>query len=315
MHKASIIVPAYNAAEYIGATLDSIMAQTFTDFECIVIDDGSTDKTVEVVKGYGDDRIKLIEQKNSGGPAKPRNVGLEHASGDYIFMFDSDDLMKPNKLEVSISAFDAHPSSDFLFTNFCSIDEQGGIINPDFLAEYDTLWNLLGGRPNDDSPELIDSANLCNALVRINFIGTSSVAIRAAALERAHQFNEELHNADDYLFWMTFLKNHNALFVDVVLHKYRIRQDGISNRSYLRRGPSRIKVLEILRAECEAKDHRLVLAKKLSKEYSNMAYAYQKNKDYGKQKEYARKSLIEKINLVAVKLLIQSIMRGNARSR
>src|SRR5690606_25044226 len=108
------------------------------------------------------------------------------ASGDYIFMFDSDDLMKPNKLEVSINALDAKPSADFLFTNFCSIDEHDAIINPDFLAEYDTLWNLLDGRPKDDSPVSTNAAELSNALVRINFIGTSSVVIRAAALERKH---------------------------------------------------------------------------------------------------------------------------------
>src|SRR5690606_23381295 len=114
---------------------------------------------------------------------------------------------------------------------------------------------------------------------------------------------EELRNADDYLFWMTFLKDHEALFINSVLHSYRIRQDSISNRSYLRRGPSRIKVLEILQATCKSPSHQLVLAKKLSREYANMAHAHRDNASYGRQRDFALKSLLAKFNKKALKLL------------
>src|SRR5690606_3082381 len=115
MPKASIVIPAYNAGAYITRTLDSILSQSLEDFECLVIDDGSTDNTAELVNSYQDQRIRLFRQANSGGPAAPRNVGLENARADYIFIFDSDDIMLPDKLKITVAALDAHLDVDMAF--------------------------------------------------------------------------------------------------------------------------------------------------------------------------------------------------------
>jgi glycosyltransferase involved in cell wall biosynthesis len=143
MPKASIVIPAYNAGAYIIKTLDSIVSQSLEDFECLVIDDGSTDNTAELVAAYHDARIRLIRQANSGGPASPRNQGVNQAKGEYIFMFDSDDIMLPDKLRVTVGALDAHPDVDIVFTNFQSINDAGELLNANYLQEYDTLWQLL----------------------------------------------------------------------------------------------------------------------------------------------------------------------------
>lgn len=93
--KLSIIIPAYNVEEYIGACIDSILSQSYENYEVIVIDDGSSDRTVEIVREYSkkDTRVKLLQQKNSG-PSRARNTGIECASGDYILFMDSDDMYK-----------------------------------------------------------------------------------------------------------------------------------------------------------------------------------------------------------------------------
>lgn len=97
--KVSIIIPAYNVAPYISECLDSVVSQTFTDWEVIVIDDGSTDETVDITKEFIDERIRLIEQKNAGLSAT-RNRGVKEAKGEFILFLDSDDRLHNKTLEI-----------------------------------------------------------------------------------------------------------------------------------------------------------------------------------------------------------------------
>jgi len=105
----SIVVPAYNAAQYIGATLNSVLAQTYTHFEVLVVDDRSTDKTRDVVAEFAalDPRIRLIAlERNFGGPAGPRNVGVRAAAGRWVAFLDADDIWHPDKLRLQIETLE-----------------------------------------------------------------------------------------------------------------------------------------------------------------------------------------------------------------
>lgn len=306
MCKASIIIPAYNAAHYIGQTIDSILLQTWKDFECIIIDDGSSDNTISVVQSYKDSRIKVIAQGNSGGPAKPRNAGLAAAAGEYIFMFDSDDIMHPEKLALSIAALDEHRDADILFSNFASIDEQGEIIKPNFLQEYDSLWNLLEGELKENTAVKITAARIYSALVRINFIGTSSVVLRKSALSSSDLFDETLKNSDDRLFWILFTKKHNAIYLNSVLHQYRIQRNSISKQDFVRRGPNKIKALEIARNDCDDVALKKILNSQIATDYANLAYAYKLKNDSKNERIYALKSIKIKMTKRSVKLLLHS---------
>lgn len=305
MCRASIIVPVFNAENYIEETLKSILHQSFSDFEVIVVNDGSTDATEEKVKSIIDHRIKYIKQENSGGPAGPRNIGLREAKGEYIFIFDADDIMLPEKLHLSVSAMDSHPEADLLFTNFATIDEQGGQLKENFLEEYETLWELLDR--NSSSPIAIDPELICPALVRVNFIGTSSVVLRKNSLLSSDIFNESLKNSDDRLFWILFSKNHKFLFLNKVLHKYRILKNSISNQGFIRRGPSKIRALEIVRDNLGAPELVRLVNRQISNDYVSMAYAYKQKGNRKGQRENALKSLAIRMNIKAIKLLISSI--------
>ncbi len=315
MCKASIIIPAYNAEAYIEETLKSVQQQTFHDLEILVIDDGSTDSTGDRVLQMAelDSRIRYIRQSNSGGPAKPRNIGLSESIGEYIFIFDSDDVMVPRKVEISIGALDKEPNADLLFSNFSSIDEKGILIKENYLENYDSLWNITSGKSSHKQYYFLPFELFFTPLLKANFIGTSSVVLRRSALKDKDHFDESLTNADDYLFWVTFLKGKNAIFVDEVLHFYRVLKTGISNRSYLKRGPSRISALKKIRKQNSEKFNSIVISKKIANEYFSMAYAYSLQGDRFNQRKFALDSMKERFSVKALKLYALSFMERLAK--
>ena len=124
----SIVTPVYNVENWIGATMDSVRAQTFPDWEMLLVEDGSTDRTVKVIQEYlertGENRIRLIRQEKNGGAARARNRGVQEAAGRYIAYVDADDLWEPEKLEHQIAFLEEH-SAAFGFTGYEFADEYG----------------------------------------------------------------------------------------------------------------------------------------------------------------------------------------------
>ena len=144
--KISVIVPMYNAEKYLGLCINSILAQTFKDFELILIDDCSTDKTLEVAKSFKDSRIKLLQnEKNLGTPGAVRNVGIDAAQGEYIFFCDNDDVMLPNALEILYST--AKINNADVSTTKKSYYAQ----NPDFMDMKD-IKVILNQSPDPLTP-------------------------------------------------------------------------------------------------------------------------------------------------------------------
>src|SRR5690349_3602213 len=107
MPKVSVIIPTYNRAQFIARAVDSVLEQTYKDFEIIVIDDGSSDNTQEILKAY-EGKIRYVYQQNKGISAA-RNRGIQEAKGEYIAFLDSDDVWKPEKLSVQVAILDVNP--------------------------------------------------------------------------------------------------------------------------------------------------------------------------------------------------------------
>ncbi len=124
--RVSVIMPAYNASTFVRAAIDSILAQTFSDFELIVLNDGSTDNTQAIVQSYDDERIRLINKSNSG-VASTLNLGLSQATGEFIWRHDADDISLPNKLERQINFMDTHPEFVLCATQIAFMSERGKI--------------------------------------------------------------------------------------------------------------------------------------------------------------------------------------------
>ena len=112
----SVIIPLYNKESSIAQTLQSVFSQDYSDFEIVVVDDGSTDNSVEIVEAMNDPRIRLIKQAN-GGPSKARNTGVKYAKGDWIVMLDADDELLPNALNTFLITILNHPEVDIIDAN------------------------------------------------------------------------------------------------------------------------------------------------------------------------------------------------------
>ena len=123
-----IIIPAYNALRFLPQTVASALAQTWDDFELLIVDDGSSDGTEDWVSQQRDSRIRMV-QKTNGGLAAARNTGIATARGEYVAFLDADDLWEPNKLEQQVACLDAHPEVGLVHTAIRYIDEDNHEIN------------------------------------------------------------------------------------------------------------------------------------------------------------------------------------------
>src|SRR4030065_572228 len=122
MPRVSVVIPCYNNISYLRECLDSVLNQTLTDYEVILIDDGSTDGTSEIIQSYLP-RIKYLRQPNQG-PAAARNAGIEAASGECIAFPEADDLWYPEKLEVQLKFMEANPRFAWVYTDMCTYNDR-----------------------------------------------------------------------------------------------------------------------------------------------------------------------------------------------
>jgi glycosyltransferase involved in cell wall biosynthesis len=206
----TVVVPTYNRARLIGETIESILAQTFSDLELIVVSDGCTDCTEAVVEAFCDRRIRMVRQTNSGGPARPRNIGIELARGKYVAFCDDDDLWMPQKLEKQVAVMERYPDVALCFTRGITFGS-GGFFSRRALKR--------GVRSNH-----------FRALLFGNFIANSSVIVRRNVLTKVGPFNTDrfLHGAEDYEMWLRIAYGHKLIKLDEKLIKYRVHLSNLA---------------------------------------------------------------------------------------
>ncbi|MFP7483461.1 glycosyltransferase family 2 protein [Priestia filamentosa] len=133
----SIVIPIYNKESYISRTLTSVLNQTFSDFEVIIVDDGSTDNSIQVVKRFNDERVKIVSQENKG-VSSARNLGVEHAQNSYIAFIDADDIWEPKFLEAINKLILSYPSASAYYTNYKVGKKRVEINKTNHSIEWDT---------------------------------------------------------------------------------------------------------------------------------------------------------------------------------
>lgn len=198
----SIIIPAYNAEEFIAETLESALAQTLKDIEVIVIDDGSKDGTASVVQAYPG--VRYIRQAN-GGVSTARNHGAQLAQGEFLAFLDSDDLWHPDKLRQQVQAMRQHPDSVFCRTAF--------------TYQHGDAEAVRTGAARQDAPHQIISELLPSFLHP--YLATSTVMVSKAAFEEAGGFDASLRIAEDVDFYLRVLAEHPkvVLMTEALVHK------------------------------------------------------------------------------------------------
>jgi glycosyltransferase involved in cell wall biosynthesis len=206
----SVIIPAYNAQDFIGETIHSVINQTYPDWEMLVIDDGSTDETRKVVEKYlSDPRIRYLYQENQER-AVARNHGIRCSSGQYIAFLDADDVWLSNKLEVQVDYLNHHPGVGLCFTNYHLIDTKG----------------VLTGAPGIS----FSSNNQFDYLLKGNFIANSTVMIPRDVLDKVGLFDEALpaFGSEDWDMWLRIARFYPIHLIDQPLALYRLHENNTS---------------------------------------------------------------------------------------
>ena len=185
----SVVMPALDAESTIGSALDSVLRQSLTDFEVIVVDDGSTDSTAAIVEAIPDTRVKLIQQDH-GGAAAARNTGVRAVRGPIVTLVDSDDLLLPRYLERATRVLADRPEAGFVYT-------EAYVMN----AETGRIRRTMATQPYRPSPLPRSAEELHVALIRANFI-YNAVSMPVAVLDRVGPFDVSLRAAIDYEMWL-----------------------------------------------------------------------------------------------------------------
>jgi glycosyltransferase involved in cell wall biosynthesis len=214
----SVVVPAYNTGVMIETGIRSVFLQSRDDFELIIVDDGSTDDTVERVQPFlADPRVRLIQQSN-GGASAARNTGLKIARGEFITMLDSDDLLFPEYLQVMGSALERTPDAGLAYTDAHVLDHQTGKIRRTTMMKYQ--------RPPGVPPA--DAAQFFRLLLDRNFI-CPAATLRHSVLESIGGFDERLSHAEDWELWLrTIHAGYSAVRPPGVLAVHRDRPASLS---------------------------------------------------------------------------------------
>lgn len=192
MSKVSVIIPSYNCEQFIAETIDSVLSQTVKDIELIVVDDGSTDRTQEIVASYGAS-VRLITQANAKVCAA-RNRGIREASGEYICLMDHDDYWFPGKLARQLEEFEAHPEAGAVYSSFICWHAGPDGYFPDPKG-FD-----LKSFPDDIDPDF--SGWVYHQFLLDCWMLTSTVMFRAEVFKRCGMFDETLPFSEDWELWL-----------------------------------------------------------------------------------------------------------------
>jgi len=213
MEKVSIILPTYNRADVLTTSVQSVLRQSYSDFELLIVDDGSTDNTGIVVDSMNDTRVRYLKIPENKGVAAARNEGIRQAKYDYIAFQDSDDHWKPDKLERQMAFLTQRPEASLLYCPYeCKKADGATILVPDH--------NI----PSEEK-----QGNIYQYMLLRNTIGTPSVLVRRQCLERSGFFNESLTCLEDWELFLRISRDHEIAFQDEPMVLVNLSKDGVSH--------------------------------------------------------------------------------------
>ncbi len=208
MPKFSVVIPAYNSGKYLSEAIESVLSQTFQDWELLIVDDGSTDNTKNIIEGYTKrypQKVKYFYQKNAGTSAA-RNRGIKAAKGEWIAFLDADDIWLSGKLELHMACFSECPEADLFYTNAT-------------MVKYDKSrkWPYIHEKEFNFKP----SEMYVRILIR-NFIPFSSVVVQKSVLEAVGGFDEAIRFCEDTDLLLRLAKKCVFRYINSIQMIYRV---------------------------------------------------------------------------------------------
>jgi glycosyltransferase involved in cell wall biosynthesis len=246
MPNVTIVLPTFNRAVYLKDAIESVLAQTYRDFEFIIVDDGSTDNTEEVVASYiNDPRIRYLKQANSGAAAA-RNHGISLRRGDLVAFIDSDDIWNPDKLLIETEVLKELPDTGIVCSDFSA--EGSSVIEPSHIRTYFSVLNDYNLEYRDvfsnrlERPvrglaqgEEVYWGNIFNTMLFGNIILTSTCLCRASLFETIGVFDPSYSTLEDYDFFLRITKKIPVAFIAKPLIRYRYSENQLSGENHFDR--------------------------------------------------------------------------------
>ncbi|MCA9054139.1 MAG: glycosyltransferase family 2 protein [Planctomycetaceae bacterium] len=239
----SVVVPTFNRARHIAEAIESALAQSWDQLEVLVVDDGSTDDTADIVADLirRDDRVRYFAQPN-GGVSAARNRALGEAQGAFIAFLDSDDAWLPWKLEVQMELFWRFPQAAMCWTDMEAVDANGVQQFPRYLRlmysnyerfpaeqlfpRYWRLGELLTDAPADLSQVRVGTGNIYRRMLFGNLVHTSTVVLRRAIAQRVGLFDESMRRGgEDFRYHLRTCRYGDAMLLDIPSIRYRVGED------------------------------------------------------------------------------------------
>jgi hypothetical protein len=207
MPKVSVCIPSYNYGQFIEGCIRSVLAQTYPDWELVIVDNRSSDNTREVVRAFQDPRIRYFENAENIGLVRNWNRCIEHARGEYVAILPADDLYLPRMLERCVRMLDSHARVGFCHTGYRRIDESGGVVET---------------RQGWDSDRVTPGWSVLRKLVLGCYITPASVVARRACLVELGGFDERYRFELDWLMWSRIALAYDVAYVaePLVLQRY-----------------------------------------------------------------------------------------------
>lgn len=226
MSKVSVCIPTYNRANYLVNSVNSVLSQTYKDFELIICDDGSTDETPTVVSQWDDSRIRYIRHENNIGRSKNMRSGFDAAQGNYFIKFDDDDALTPEFLEKTVAVLDVEPTVDFVCTNHWVIDKNGNRV------ESATKENAAKWGKDKLKPGIIP--DLMRQTFQYQSLQVGSTLFRRACLQDVDYMRPEADGCEDFdLLVRLAIAQKQGYFLPEYLMEYRFHGGQTSLRQNL----------------------------------------------------------------------------------
>ncbi|MDP8315492.1 MAG: glycosyltransferase [Candidatus Celaenobacter antarcticus] len=252
--KVSVIIPAYNSAKFIREAVESVSNQTHKNLEIIIIDDGSTDDTKQIVQNYND-RIKYFYQKNEGAAAA-RNLGITKSTGDYIAFLDADDIWEKYKIEKQLSIITRYPEYKFVY---CDVDFVNS--NKKTIQNYPRKVEILKG-------------DILLPFINKYFLLLPTIILDSKCISKIGYFNKNLKVGEDFDFILRLTKNYKGYGIGEKLYMRRIHKNSLSRQDYKLDSQNDISILKNFIKENPVfyKKNEKILKKRLSELHFKFGY-------------------------------------------
>ncbi len=205
----SVIMPCYNQSKYLGEAIEGVIGQTHKNLEVIIVDDFSTDNSVEIIEKYRkmDGRIRSIYHSSNLGVSKSRNDAISLAAGKYIAFCDADDIWERNKIGIQLETLERESGYDVVYSDSIIINEDGVPTGDRFSSKYNRRRH---------------TGNIFGYLCLTNFINTPTVVLRRRCINSHLYFNETFKYLEDWIFWLRLASEYMFFYIDEPLARYRV---------------------------------------------------------------------------------------------